>query len=46
VRARRLEGQEAAAAFALACEVYPPFSAYVERVRNREVPIFLLEPRP
>lgn len=45
VRARRLEGEEATAAFVAACAVYPPFSAYVQHVTIREVPIFLLEPR-
>jgi deazaflavin-dependent oxidoreductase (nitroreductase family) len=45
VRARRLRGAEATAALAAACEVYPPFAAYVARARDRQVPIFILEPR-
>lgn len=44
VRARRLRGDEEAAALAAACEVYPPFATYVARAGHRKVPIFLLEP--
>jgi deazaflavin-dependent oxidoreductase (nitroreductase family) len=44
VRARPATPIEAKAAIAAAIDVYPPFAIYVERCRNRPLPVFLLEP--